>query len=343
MEQQVNINTLGFKSRLLMEKEQKRKQKEMKRFVQQINPLSVKQKAKIKGSSIWSNRSIYLMLLPALVLLGIFAYAPMYGVILAFKEYSPRAGIIGSNFIGLGNFETIFALDGFWTAFRNTIVINVLKLIFSFPASIILAVMLNAVKNKFFKNTLQTFVYLPHFVSWVVVSGLIFSLLDEKSGSIFNLFKSMGIELNVFTDGNQFLSLLVVSDIWKEVGWGAIIYLAALSGINADLYEAAEIDGANKFHQFFHITLPQLMPTISIMLILRVGGLIGGGFDQIFNLYNTTVYPVADVLDTFIYRNGIRNSQFALGTAVGLFENIANIVLLLSANRIVSFINRDDK
>jgi len=325
-----------------MEKEQKRKQKEMKRFVQQINPLSVKQKAKIKGSSIWSNRSIYLMLLPALVLLGIFAYAPMYGVILAFKEYSPRAGIIGSNFIGLGNFETIFALDGFWTAFRNTIVINVLKLIFSFPASIILAVMLNAVKNKFFKNTLQTFVYLPHFVSWVVVSGLIFSLLDEKSGSIFNLFKSMGIELNVFTDGNQFLSLLVVSDIWKEVGWGAIIYLAALSGINADLYEAAEIDGANKFHQFFHITLPQLMPTISIMLILRVGGLIGGGFDQIFNLYNTTVYPVADVLDTFIYRNGIRNSQFALGTAVGLFENIANIVLLLSANRIVSFINRDD-
>ena len=342
MEQQVNINTLGFKSRLLMEKEQKRKQKEMKRFVQQINPLSVKQKAKIKGSSIWSNRSIYLMLLPALVLLGIFAYAPMYGVILAFKEYSPRAGIIGSNFIGLGNFETIFALDGFWTAFRNTIVINVLKLIFSFPASIILAVMLNAVKNKFFKNTLQTFVYLPHFVSWVVVSGLIFSLLDEKSGSIFNLFKSMGIELNVFTDGNQFLSLLVVSDIWKEVGWGAIIYLAALSGINADLYEAAEIDGANKFHQFFHITLPQLMPTISIMLILRVGGLIGGGFDQIFNLYNTTVYPVADVLDTFIYRNGIRNSQFALGTAVGLFENIANIVLLLSANRIVSFINRDD-
>ena len=150
----------------------------------------------------------------------------------------------------------------------------------------------------------------------------------------------MGMKVDVFNDGAQFLTLLVVSDIWKEVGWGAIIYLAALSAISSDYYEAAQLDGANKIQQFFHVTLPQLMPTISIMIILRVGGLIGGGFDQIYNLYNTQLYAVADVLDTFVYRFGIGDGQFALGTAIGLFQNIINIVLLLSANSIVEFINK---
>ena len=200
--------------------------------------------------------------------------------------------------------------------------------------------MINAVKNKAFKNTIQTVVYLPHFVSWVVVSGLIFSLLDETSGSLYRLLTSFGMNVDVFNNGTQFLTMIVISDIWKEVGWGAIIYLAALSGISSDYYEAAQLDGANKIQQFFYVTLPQLMPTISIMLILRVGGLIGGGFDQIYNLYNTQVYDVADVLDTFIYRYGIGNGQFALGTAIGLFQNVINIVLLLSANGIVEFINK---
>jgi putative aldouronate transport system permease protein len=330
------------KSKREIEKESKQRAKEMRAFAEQLNPRSFKEKAHDLFLSIWDHRVFYLMLLPAIVLLIIFAYVPMYGVVLAFKEYSPRAGILGSEWVGLKNFETVFALDGFWNAFRNTIYINVLKLVVSFPASIILAVMLNAVKNKILKNSIQTLVYLPHFVSWIVVAGLIFSLFNEKSGSIYNMFKAFGVTLDVFTNGSQFLALIVCSDLWKEVGWGAIIYLAALSGINADLYEASEIDGANKLKQFFHITLPQLMPTISIMLILRVGGLIGGGFDQIYNLYNTTVYDVADVLDTFIYRNGISNSQFSLGTAVGLFENLANIFLLLFANKVVSFINRDE-
>lgn len=336
------MHTHPKKSLREITKEQKNLRNKMLDFVEHLNPMTAQEKRKRFFKEVWAHRTFYLMLLPAIVLLAIFAYAPMYGVVLAFKEYSPRAGIIGSPWIGLANFETIFALDGFWSAFRNTIVINVLKLVFAFPASIILAVMLNALKNKFFKNTIQTIVYLPHFVSWVVVAGLIFSLFNEKSGSIFHLFKTFGIELDVFTKGTQFLTLLVVSDVWKEVGWGAIIYLAALSGISADLYEAADIDGAGKLRQFFQITLPQLFPTISIMLILRVGGLIGGGFDQIYNLYNTTVYPVADVLDTFIYRNGIRASQFALGTAVGLFTNVTNIFLLLGADRVVSFINKED-
>ena len=318
----------------------KEKKKKAKSLMEQYHPMTRKEKFKNLLREIWAHRVFYIMLVPSFILLLIFAYKPMYGIVLAFKKYSPRLGILGSKWVGFQNFETLFAMDGFWSAFKNTIVINLLKLIFGFPASILLALMINAIHNKFFKNAIQTVVYLPHFISWVVVSGLIFSLLNERTGSLHRLLTSLGFNLHVFSDGQQFLTLLVISDIWKEVGWGAIIYLAALSGVSADLYEAAEIDGANTIQQFFHVTLPQLMPTISIMLILRVGGLIGGGFDQVYNLYNTQVYDVADILDTFIYRYGIGNGNYALGTAVGLLSNVANIALLLFANQIVGFINK---
>lgn len=321
-------------------KQERLQRKKTKEYINQLNPQSFKEKVFEYLKTIWKHRVFYIMMIPAVVLLIIFAYKPMYGIIIAFKKFSYRYGIMGSKWVGFNNFVTLFSLDQFWVAFENTIVLNLLKLIFGFPASIILAIMINAVKNKIFKNTIQTIVYLPHFVSWVVVSGLIFSLLDEQSGSLYHLLTSLGMQVNVFSDGKQFLALLVISDIWKEVGWGAIIYLAALSGISADYYEAAQLDGANKIQQFFHITLPQLLPTISIMLILRVGGLIGGGFDQIYNLYNTQVYDVADVLDTFIYRYGIGSGQFSLATAVGLFQNIINITLLLFANKFVEIINK---
>ena len=328
-------------TKLSIIKEERRKAKETKEYINSLNPQTKLEKFKEFLKRIWDHRIFYIMLIPSVTLLIIFAYQPMYGILIAFKKYSFRYGILNSPWVGMKNFETLFAMDQFLVAFKNTIVINILKLVFGFPASIILAIMINAVRNKIFKNTIQTIVYLPHFVSWVVVSGLIFSLLDEQTGSLFKLLTALGMEVNVFSDGGQFLSLLVISDIWKEVGWGAIIYLAALSGISQDYYEAAQLDGANKIQQFFHITLPQLMPTISIMLILRVGGLIGGGFDQIYNLYNTQVYDVADVLDTFTYRYGIGNGQFSLGTAVGLFQNVINIVLLLTANRFVEFINKE--
>jgi len=325
---------------LAMRKEKKEKERQIKEYINSLNPQTKKDKRKAFWKSVKDHRMFYIMLIPAVVLLLIFAYQPMYGVIIAFKDFSYRLGIMGSEWVYFDNFEILFGIDQFKIALKNTIVINLLKFIFGFPASIILAVMINAVKNKIFKNTIQTIVYLPHFVSWIVVSGLIFSLFDEQSGSLYKLLTAMGVEVNVFSDGSQFLTLLVVSDIWKEVGWGAIIYLAALSGISSDYYEAAQLDGANKIQQFFHITLPQLLPTISIMMILRVGGLIGGGFDQIYNLYNTQVYDVADVLDTFIYRYGIGGGQFSLGTAVGLFQNVINITLLLSANKVVEIINR---
>ena len=245
----------------------KEKKKKAKSLMEQYHPMTRKEKFKNLLREIWAHRVFYIMLVPSFILLLIFAYKPMYGIVLAFKKYSPRLGILGSKWVGFQNFETLFAMDGFWSAFKNTIVINLLKLIFGFPASILLALMINAIHNKFFKNAIQTVVYLPHFISWVVVSGLIFSLLNERTGSLHRLLTSLGFNLHVFSDGKQFLTLLVISDIWKEVGWGAIIYLAALSGVSADLYEAAEIDGANTIQQFVHVTLPHLMPTSSIMLI----------------------------------------------------------------------------
>lgn len=331
----------SIKNKINKSKEQRELKKQEKLYIESLNPQSKKEKLNSFFRTIYKHKFFYLILIPAVVLLLIFAYRPMYGIIIAFKKYSPRKGILGSQWVGFKNFQDIFAIDQFWRAFKNTIVINLLKLFFGFPASIILAIMINAVRNKIFKNVIQTVVYLPHFVSWVVVSGLIFALLNERTGSLYKLLSIFG-EVNVFGNGTQFLTMIVISDIWKEVGWGAIIYLAALSGISSDYYEASELDGANSIQQFFHITLPQLMPTISIMLILRVGGLIGGGFDQIYNLYNTTVYDVADVLDTFVYRYGIGSGQFSLGTAIGLFENIINISLLLFANKIVSLINKEN-
>ena len=313
--------------------------KQTKEYIESLNPTSKKQKFKEFMNTIYKHKFFYIILIPSIVLLLIFAYRPMYGIVIAFKNFSPRKGIMESPWVGLENFDRVFELDMFWQAFKNTIVINLLKLVFGFPLSIILAIMINAVKNKIFKNTVQTLVYLPHFVSWVVVAGIIFALFDERSGSLYRLLSGV-IDLNIFGDGKQFVTMLVVSDVWKEVGWGAIIYLAALSGVSEDLYEASELDGANKVQQLFNVTIPQILPTISIMLILRVGGLIGGGFDQIYNLYNSTVYEYADVLDTFIYRYGIGDGEFEVGTAVGLFSNVINIALLLGANKVVEIINK---
>lgn len=319
--------------------ELKIKKKLTKEYIEALNPKSGKEKVREFFRAIFKDRFFYFILIPAVVLLIIFAYRPMYGIVIAFKNFQPRKGIMGSDWVGFEWFDTLFKLDLFGKAFRNTLVINLLKLFFSFPASIILAIMINALHNKVFKNLIQTAVYLPHFVSWVVVAGIIFSLFDDRNGILYKFFSLFG-EVKVFTDGPQFITLLIVSDIWKEVGWGAIIYLAALSGVSSDLYEASSLDGANSLQQLIHVTIPQILPTISIMLILRVGGLVGGSFDQIYNLYNTTVYEWADVLDTFIYRYGIGDGQFEIGTAVGLFTNIINIVLLFGANKVVELINK---
>ena len=292
----------------------------------------MKEKIKRLAVRIFQNRFYYILIIPAVVLLFIFAYQPMYGVILAFKKYSFRKGIWGSPWIGFDNFATIFAEEQFWISFRNTLIINLLKLITGFPAPIILAVMINAIHKKFLRSSVQTILYLPHFLSWIVISSMIFALLDND-GAIYKLLTLLGMKnVNVLSDGNVVLGLIVLSDLWKEAGWGAIIYLAALSGINPELYEAADLDGANTLRKFRHITIPGILPTISIMLILRVGGLVGGNFEQVYSIYNELVYDKVDIIDTFLYRYGINQGRFAEGTAIGLFTNVINIVLLLIAN-----------
>lgn len=321
-------------------KEERANRKAYELLMRETHGSSPKDRAKRLGKSVWENRFFYASLIPAMILLLIFAYEPMYGVILAFKRYSYKLGITGSPWVGFVNFNELFEQEEFWSAFRNTFVINLLKLGVSFPLTIILAVQINAIRSKPYKTFIQTCVYLPHFVSWVVVSGIIFSLFDESSGPIYNFLLTLGIKTNVFGDGNQFVSLLVLSDLWKEVGWGTIIYLAALSSIPPEYYEAAEIDGANIVQQFFCITLPELMPTMSIVLLLRVGSLIGGGFDQIYNLYNSQVYDKGDVIDTYLYRIGIGDGNFALGTAAGLFESLSNLVLLIGAAIIIARIKK---
>ena len=276
----------------------------------------------------------YVMLIPGVVLTFIFSYLPMYGVVLAFKDYSIRAGILGSEWVGFLHFEKLFDIPQFWVAFKNTIIHNVLKLVFCFPVPILLAVMINYIQRTGIKRTVQTILYLPHFVSWVVISGLVFSLLDE-GGFIFQMLERVGLgDLNVLADDETFLAIIVITDIWKEAGWSAIIYLSALLSISTEYYEAARVDGASDFRMFWAITLPLLMPTISIMLILRVGGMVSGDLDQIYNLYNEQVYDVADNLSTFSYRYGIGGGNFEIGTAIGLFANIINIVLLVVANKI---------
>ena len=284
---------------------------------------------------IFQNRIFYMMLIPGTVLTFIFSYLPMYGVVLAFKDYSIRSGILGSPWCGLENFYTLFDIPQFKVAFKNTIVINLLKLVFAFPIPIVLAVMINSIRSPYIKRPVQTILYLPHFVSWVIVAGILFSLLDED-GVVYRVLEIFGVKkFDILADGGGFLAILVLSDIWKEAGWGAIIYLAALTSISGEYYEAAKVDGASDFRMFVSITLPLLMPTISVMLILRVGGLVSGGFDQIYNLYNEQVHDVADVLDTFSYRFGIGEGYFEMGTAVGLIANVINIFLLIIANWLI--------
>jgi ABC-type polysaccharide transport system, permease component len=277
-------------------------------------------------------RMLYVMLLPAIAFLLIFNYIPMYGATIAFKDFWITKGIMGSPWVGLEHFQKIFDTDKFWEVFRNTIEINLLRLVFGFPAPIILAILLNEVRQRFLKRSIQTIIYLPHFVSWVTIAGIIFSLLSTD-GLVNKVVVAMGGEpINFLTNDHMFRPLLIVSGIWKEAGWGTIIYMAALAGVNPNLYEAAMVDGANRFKQALYITLPSLLPIISILLILNFGSMMTGGFDQVFNLYNTMVYKSGDVIDTYVYRIGLTQGEYSMATAIGLFLNVINFMLLMIVN-----------
>ncbi|NLY61158.1 MAG: sugar ABC transporter permease [Clostridiales bacterium] len=287
----------------------------------------------------------YFLLIPGLLYLIIFHYIPMFGIIISFKDYQPFMGVKGiftSQWVGFKHFQKFFNSYYFWDILGNTLTISLLKFIFGFPAPIVFALLLNEVRNKKFMKTVQTISYLPHFLSWVVVSGLLVTLLSTDNGLINIIREAMGRESIMFLgDPRYFRQVLVVSDIWKGIGWGSIVYLAAISGVDQEMYEAAYIDGANRWRRIWHITLPSISNIVVIMLIFNVGGLLNAGFEQIFLLYSPSVYSVADIIDTFVYREGLQSNNYSYATAVGLFKSLVSMFLLLLTNFIAKRLDQE--
>lgn len=282
---------------------------------------------------IYKYRYLLLMLLPGLIFYIVFRYGPLYGIQIAFKDYKFRSGIMGSEWVGLEHFQRMFSQHDFWKVLKNTVIISFYKLIFGFPAPIVFALLLNELTGKWFKKSIQTVSYLPHFISWVVLAGIFMQILSPSSGALNYLLGFFGIDPIYFLgDTKWFRFTLVVTSIWKNIGWGSIIYIASISGINPEIYEAAVIDGANRFQRIIKITLPSLLPVISIMFIMNSGSIINDDFDQIFNLYNPSVYAVGDVLSTYVYRQGLVDMKYSYTTAVGLFKNVIAFILILITN-----------
>jgi len=274
------------------------------------------------------------MLLPVLLYYVVFHYGPMYGAIIAFKDFSPFLGFLKSPWAGLKHFEAFFHSIYFWRLIRNTISINLLDILFHFPAPIILALLLNEVSNRFFKRAVQTITYMPHFISVVVVAGLIINFC--QSNGLFNALLGLaGLKKQTFLTNPWFFQpIYVASSIWQHIGWGSIIYLAALTSVDLQLYEQATVDGAGRFKQLRHITLPGIAPTIIIMLILRCGKMMTVGFEKVLLLYNPMVYERADVISTFVYRQGLLNQDYSFASAVGLFNSALNFLLIVMVNQI---------
>ncbi|NOU92614.1 ABC transporter permease subunit [Paenibacillus sp. LMG 31456] len=275
------------------------------------------------------------MVLPGLIYFILFKYIPLTGVIIAFQDYNVFNGIFGSKLVGLKHFYNLFTYPEFLRVLKNTLLISIYQIVLGFPAPIALAMLMNEVRRMFFKRTVQTILYLPHFLSWVIVGGLVINFLSPSSGMVNDILRWMGKEPVFFMqEPGYFRSIVVISAIWKEVGWGTIIYLAALAGINPELYEAAEVDGAGKLKQAFSITLPSLLPTIMVLLLLRVGNVLDLGFEQIYMLLNPLVTETGEIIDTYIYRIGLLGGQYSYTTAIGLFKSLVGVILVVGANQL---------
>lgn len=285
---------------------------------------------------------VYLLLIPVVLWFIVFCYYPMYGVVIAFKEYYPRLGILGSPWAdshGMAHFLWLFRTHEFTRALRNTVIISVLKLVICFPFPILLSLLLNEIVSSKLKKSIQTAIYLPYFISWVVISGIVYNIFAVNGGIINNIRLMFGLDrVSYLTQSKNFYFILIISELWKNAGWGTVIYIAGVSGIDPNFYEAAEIDGAGRFKKMWHVTLPCLMPIIVTMFTLQVGNILNAGFDSIFNLYNPSVYSVADILDTYAYRIGIGKGLVEKGTALGLFKAVINFVLLLISNKIIKLV-----
>lgn len=284
---------------------------------------------------IWKNRFMYVLLVLPLLYYIIFQYIPIYGISIAFQDYIPGAPFIGNDWIGFKNFELVFSSKPFLEALRNTILISFYKIIFGFPFPIIIALLLNEVRAVRFKKIVQTAIYFPHFVSWVIVGAIIISFFSINDGMVNIVLKSMGLEpVNILTLPKYFRPLLVVSSMWKEAGMNSIIYLAAIAGVDVQVYEAAFIDGASRWQQMRYITLPGIASTVSIMFILQLGGILSAGMEQTLVLLNPIVSGVGENIDTFVYKVGLKQGDYSFSTAVGLFKSAVGYFLVMSTNRL---------
>ena len=287
------------------------------------------------ASDIFRDKHLYMMLLPVVVWYLMFLYKPMLGLQIAFRDYSPWLGVSQSPWVGLENIKKFFEGVYFWRVLKNTLIINLYALVFGFPAPILLALLLNEIKRKRFKQIIQTVSYLPHFISVVVVAGMVISLLAPQTGIVNVIIKLFGGEPKYFImQPEYFRTIYTLMNIWKEVGFSSIIYMSALSSIDQDLYEACAIDGGGRLRQTVHITLPGIMRTVVIMLIMKIGGLLSVGYESILLLYQPSTYETADVISTYVYRLGIEGDQQSLATAVGLFNSVVSFILIMAANYI---------
>jgi len=302
--------------------------------------------AQTRRSSLWQSvkrdKFLYLLALPGLLYFLLFRYGPMWGILIAFQEYSPYQGFWSSPWVGLEHFQRFFANPDFLILLRNTLAINFLNLAFFFPLPILLAVMLNEVRLQAYRRLVQSIVYLPHFLSWVIIVGITFLLFSLGDGIVNKLLVAAGFEkFDFLTNKSLFWLMLTVQSIWKDAGWGTILFLAAMASIDPQLYEAARMDGAGRFRQIWHVTLPGIRSVIVILLILRIGHIMDVGFEQVFLMMNGAVAEVADVFDTYVYRLGIRQGQFSFSTAVGFFKSVVGLLMVVAANRLAKKLGED--
>ncbi|MDF2939228.1 MAG: protein lplB [Paenibacillaceae bacterium] len=287
----------------------------------------------VARKAVMRDRQLYLLATPAILFFLLFKYVPMWGVLIAFQKYSPFLGFMKSRWVGLDHFVRFFSHDDFWMLLRNTLAINLLSLVLFFPLPIILSLLLNELRGNYLKRTIQSIIYLPHFLSWVIIVGITFLLLGYQEGIVNKLLEYFGMErIEFLTDPNKFWLLLTVQSIWREAGWGTVIFLAAIASVDPQLYESARMDGAGRLRQMWHITLPAIRSVIVILLILRIGHMMDVGFEQVYLMMNGAVSDVADVFDTYVYRSGIQQGQFSYSTAIGLFKSIVGLLLVVGSN-----------
>ena len=292
------------------------------------------------GSYFITHHALYLMLIPGLIYLVVYKFAPLLGLVIAFKDYNiflgenPIQAIFLSEWVGLKHYQKLFSDPYFLKVFSNTIIINLYKIAFLFPIPILFAVFLNEARNKVFKRLVQTSVYIPYFFSWVITFGIFYSVLGSY-GIINTILKAMDLSsIQFFTNPKIFRGILILTEGWKETGWNSIVYLAAITAIDPTLYEAAEVDGAGRFRKIRHITIPCILPSIVLMLIIRIGSILSGGYEQILVMYNAVVYEVADVIQTYVYRMGLGKMEYSLATALGLFNSIIAFVMITLSNKL---------